>query len=155
MKACWVENSLTFLNKSKNRPLDECDAKYTWELAHAKRVSYHREKKKVERRKELARAKRLAAKEEQEHLGEDQTDIEMDNAPMSEAVEALTCESSALDKKSTDRDHKTDIDLNRVLGTQTVADRTRRPAGKGHTKEMADRFRQILECGEFLLQHDC
>lgn len=47
------------LNKSKRKPLDECNGRYAWEPKHAKKV--------VEKRREAARAKMRAAKQQEEH----------------------------------------------------------------------------------------
>lgn len=155
MKPCWLEDSLTFLNKNKSGPLNECDTKYTWELRHAKRVMHHREKQRVQKRKDLAKAKRLAAREEQDRSAESANDVDMDDAPpTAEEEEMVDCGINIANGQTPiAQGDGANVDLTKEGDSKTSTDGINKQAGRTSGQRMSDRFQQVLDCGEHLLVH--
>lgn len=151
MRKRWVADSLTALNKSKSKPMDECNSKYTWELSHAKKVILQRRARKAEKRREEVRARRLAAKEEQERSGESNDDIEMgDNIESTEAAE-VTFPASEDENGNNSTAEKTNPKIRNVPGKKTNAESGSEPVRKSHKDKLAEKLQQVFECGMFSL----
>lgn len=131
MKNRWLKESLSF---DKGKPLDEVDKRYTWEIDHARRVQA---KRRVQR-KEVAKARRLAARKE-EMSGDE--DIPNDTKTGDQHGPG----SAALDKDRNDIDiGVTFDDASRKTQVGERSGHTQR--AKGSRKQ--ERSRRIAECGK-------
>lgn len=155
MRVDWIEDSL-ILNKNTSKPLNECDSKYTFEVDHAKKVIRHRDKEKAEKKREIARAKTLATKQEQEQLTEEKAhDTGLDDTPAEGTAECITVS----DQDPQDRDESTssqgkaDNDIARALGRKVTSDGVHKSTTRAGSSKVADRFQEVFECGKYLTYH--
>lgn len=152
MRIAWLEDSI-LLNESKNRPLDELNKKYTWEIKHAQKVAKHRDIKKAEKKKEAFVARMLAAKQEREQSEEADVGRQVVETPDECGVhkDDIPCEDlQDGDKPATDSTDSTKIDLHieSRLKKQKLQNGVRKRKELHKKIVDAERLQQIFKCGK-------
>lgn len=155
MRLNWICDSLTPLNESRSKPLDECSEKYTFELNHAKKVVDHRKRKKAEKKRALYAAKRSAAKEEQSQTDENSNDIKMmDDTPTNTLQEKFADSDRYVHEEnlSNVKEGRRSADVGRVSCREPVTDHIQKLSSRQEERRARVKFQQASECGELLAQ---
>lgn len=146
MSFAWLEESLSVSpNKSKSKPLDECDGKYAYEPKHARKVA--------EKRREVAKAKMRTVRQKQEQEQPEEGDI--DSVPADEM--SIECnsqqddgayEASKSGDESATKSTKVNLKIKDGLGK-------RKSQGGIQKKRIVDKkiadakkLQEIFECGK-------